>query len=131
MRGRGLSLRPCHRDYSDLAGTAIETLGGETLHHYIICRRDLPLGLLGANIAHAAGESSPGNLPEGTHAYILMTPDEAGLLVLEKRLKLAGLRFKAIREPDAPWNNALMAIGIEPGRKEELRRHLSHLPLLK
>lgn len=43
----------------------------------------------------------------------------------------AGIPFVPIFEPDAPWDGALMAIGVCPGRKEALRRHLSRLPLLK
>jgi len=82
-------------------------------------------------LVHAAGESSPGNLPEGTHAFVLSVPDEAALRAVSGRLKLAGVAFTRVYEPDAPWNGALMALGLVPRRKEELRRHLSSLPLLK
>lgn len=82
-------------------------------------------------LVHAAGESSPGNLPHDTHAIVLSVPDEPALSALAKRLEKFGVAHVTIREPDAPWNSALMAIGIVPARKEELKRHLSSLPLLR
>jgi hypothetical protein len=80
---------------------------------------------------HAAGESSPGNLPEDTHAVVLAAEGEATLVAVKDRLVRAGIAHVAIREPDAPWNGALMAVGLAPGRKEVLRKLLSSLPLLK
>jgi hypothetical protein len=47
------------------------------------------------------------------------------------RLRLAGVAFTAIFEPDEPHAGALMALGLRPARKEEIRRHLSVLPLLR
>lgn len=102
-----------------------------TLHHYIIVRKDLPLGILAAQAVHAAGESSPGHLPEGTHAYVLAVPDEAALLREADRLERAGLKVTRVVEPDPPYFGALMALGVAPGRKEDIRRHVSSLPLLR
>ncbi len=82
-------------------------------------------------LVHAAGESSPGNLPHDTHAIVLSVPSEPALAALAERLTKAGVAHVVINEPDAPWNGALMAIGVVPGRRSELRRHLSSLPLLK
>lgn len=42
----------------------------------------LPRGLLAAQVVHAAGESSPGDLPEGTHAVVLAAEDQQHLRVL-------------------------------------------------
>jgi len=67
---------------------------------------------MAAQLVHAAGESSPGNLPEGTYAIVLAVPNIAKLLALEKRLVDAGIPHKAIREPDEPYCNDLMSIGI-------------------
>lgn len=36
-----------------------------------------------------------------------------------------------IEETDRPYEGALMAIGVVPGRKEVLRKHLSSVPLLR
>lgn len=103
----------------------------EVLTHYVIVRSDLPRGVQAANIVHAAGESSPGNLPSGTHAIVLVVPNETELRTILARLTLAKIKFCPIIEPDAPYYNALMAIGINPDKKEILRKYLSSLPLLK
>jgi hypothetical protein len=82
-------------------------------------------------LVHAAGESSPGNLPHDTHAIVLAVPDEPALAALAERLAKHGVAHVTIREPDAPWNDALMSIGVVPARREALKRHFSSLPLLK
>lgn len=99
--------------------------------HYVVVRRDLSLGLIAAMCVHAAGESSPGNLPENTHAVVLAVPNEARLLVVRDRLRVAGVKHVEVREPDPPHLGALMALGLLPARKEDVRRYLSDLPLLK
>lgn len=102
-----------------------------TLTHYIIVRNDLPRGIQSANIVHAAGESSPGNLPEGTHAVVLVTPDESSLKAVAMRLELAQVPHRRILESDPPYIDQLMAIGLQPGQKEVLKRFVSSLPLLR
>jgi hypothetical protein len=86
---------------------------------------------LAAQILHAGGESSLGNLAEGTYAIVLAVPNEEALCALADRLERDGVKLVRINEPDPPWNGALMAIGIRPGRKEVLRQHLSSIPLLR
>ncbi len=97
----------------------------------MIVRRDLPLGVMAAQIVHAAGESSPGNLASGTFAIALERPNEAALAAEADRLEQRGVQVVRINEPSPPWNGALMALGIAPGRKDALRRHLSSIPKLK
>lgn len=80
---------------------------------------------------HAAGESSPGGLSESTHAVVLAVPDEGALRCVAARLELAGVPLRRIVEVDHPFENQLMAIGLEPARKEVVRRYLSSLPLLR
>ena len=101
------------------------------LTHYIVVRCDLPIGTLAAQLVHAAGESSPGNLAEGTHAIVLGVPDESALNEVAAKLDAAGVEHVKVLEPDAPWNGALMALGVKPGYRTELRRHLSYLPLFR
>lgn len=101
------------------------------LTHYCIIRKDLPLGVMAAQLIHAAGESSPGNLPEHTFAVCLAVSDEPALLALEERLARADIPHTAIREPDAPWNGQLMAIGIRPLDRTIVRKYLAQYPLLK
>jgi hypothetical protein len=80
---------------------------------------------------HAAGESSPGNLPRDTHAVVLAVPNEEALLKLSRKLTFNKVTFVEIHEPEPPHNGALMALGVVPGRKEELYRLMSSLPLLR
>lgn len=96
-------------------------------------RRDLPRGLQAANLIHAAGESSHGALPPNTRAVALWT-DDPTLAQLERKLLDAQIPHTAIREPEAPWNGALMAIGIAPCERETLkplRDVLPQLPLVR
>lgn len=99
----------------------------------MIVRRDLPLGAIVAQTIHAAGESSPGGqfLPSDTRAIALSVPDEQALLCLEEQLRASKVLFKAIREPDPPYHGALMAIGIQPQPRAQLRPLLGHLDLIK
>lgn len=111
-------------------GSQVRFLPSAPLHHYVIARADLPLGVLAAQIVHAAGESS-GEVPSGTHAVCLAVPDEDSLERLCERLLRYDIPFVAIREPDAPWNGALMTVGIPPMvRTTNLRRAVSRLSLL-
>jgi len=87
--------------------------------------------MLAAQIVHAAGESSPGNLDSGTYAVVLAVPNERELARVAERLVAVDVAFVPIHEPDAPHAGALMALGLRPARKEALRRHLSSLPLLR
>lgn len=97
----------------------------------MIVRRDLRLGDLAAQLVHAAGETSPGNLPDDTHAVVLAVDHEQDLVDLATRLERAGIAHKLIREPDAPFNGAATALGVAPGPRRPLRRLLSRLPLLR
>lgn len=102
-----------------------------TLTHYCITRRDLSAGLQAANLIHAAGESSPGNLPDTTYAVALTVPDEPALRSLARKLALAGVRHCAIIETEGPHAGQMMSIGIAPAPRSQLKKHLSMYPLLK
>ena len=110
---------------------ACHPAAAENLAHYVIVRADLSRGVQSANIVHAAGESSPGNLPDGTIAVCLTAPNEEALRTFEAKLASAGVAFRSIVETDGPHAGQLMAIGAVPGRKEDLRKHFSSLPLLR
>ncbi len=103
----------------------------DPLCHYCIVRRDLPRGAQAAQLIHAAGESSPGNLPASTFAVALTCRDENELQQLAIRLDRDGCDFVLIREPDAPYHGQLMAIGVRPTLKSKVRRSLSNFPLVK
>lgn len=118
---------PPYRSHSDSADR--RELNPVT--HYVIVRKDLSRGVQAAQLVHAAGESSPGNLAEGTYAVVLEVPDEAALRAVKARLSLTQVALVAVYEPDPPFNGQLMALGLVPVRKEAVRRFLSSLPLLK
>jgi len=103
----------------------------DPLTHFVIVRSDLPIGVIAAQLVHAAGESSPGNLSEGTYAVVLAVPHEEALRKLAERLSRLGIGHTCITEPDAPYDGALMALGLFPRPRSELRRHLSELPLFR
>ena len=97
------------------------------MSHYCITRADLAVGLMAAYLIHAAGESSPGELPKDTRAVALVARDEEHIRVLEDELKEAGVAHRAIWE-----EGELYAIGIEP--TEDLvgiRKVTSSLPLIR
>ena len=104
------------------------------MYHYCICRTDIPLGNICAQLLHAAGESAAlfgSALPPNTHAVALSASSEEELLKLELRAKQRSVRFCAIREPDAPFNNALVAIGFVPSPKSVFKSLLGRYPLIK
>jgi hypothetical protein len=82
-------------------------------------------------LVHAAGESSPGNLPRDTYAVVLAVKDEAALARVEETLKEHGVQFVPVHEPDPPYFNQLMSIGVVPGKKKEVGRYLSSIPLYR
>ncbi len=82
------------------------------LTHFCIVRKNLPIGMIGAGLIHAAGESC--GVPEHTNAVCLGVKSEDHLLKIEQALKDLGIEHFAIREPDDPWNNAILSIGIPP-----------------
>lgn len=92
-------------------------------------RSDLPIGNLCAQLLHAAGESSPGNLPSGTYAVALAAKNEAKLLALERKLLEHGVAHVSIREPDL--SDSLTAIGFPPTTdRKSLRKFLAQFPLI-
>lgn len=99
--------------------------------HYCITRADLSHGVQAAQLIHAAGESSPGNVHSGTFAYAKTAKDEKELRDLSYELFMAGIPHKCILEPDAPWNGQMMAIGVCPGPKTKLKKYFARFPLLK
>lgn len=103
----------------------------DVLAHYCLTRADLPHGVQAAQLIHAAGESSPGKLPPRTHAYALVTTDEDQLKQIGWELFKNGISHRLIFEPDAPYTGQLMAIGVTPRPRSEVKGYFSALKLLK
>lgn len=94
-------------------------------------RKDLPLGILVAQITHAAGESIRHPLPHGTFAIVLAVPNENTLRDLSRTLEYKGIQHVLITESDPPFSGEATAIGVEPNLRNALKRHFSSLPLLR
>lgn len=110
-----------------------ESTTESVLYHYVVIRKDLPVGVALAQCVHAAGESAANlEVPPNTHAVVLSVENEAELLRLESKLLANGISIFAIREPDEPWSGALMAIGLPPQpRTKSLKKLFSNLKLYK
>ena len=85
-------------------------------------------------IVHAAGQSAqlPGaeTASSPTTAVALEAPPCA-LLALQRVLVEHGVPHVLVREPDEPWRDAPMAIGVVPMPRARVRRLLAHLPLVR
>lgn len=97
-----------------------------TLYQYIVlhesCRNRV--GVAASQSAHAARESiREVNLPHdpNTHVAVLMAESSADIEALSHELKIAGLHHVLIREPDAPYNGAAVALGCEPVERDTIR----------
>lgn len=90
------------------------------LIHYIIVRRDLPLGTMAAMVTHAAGES--GALYQdpydgrfrGATAVVLEAEDRDDLLDAADYLDTQGVQYVVVLESSPPYDGQAMAIGIVP-----------------
>ncbi len=103
----------------------------DTLYHYVLVREDLPVGVQFAQTIHATGESCEGPLPTGTYAVALGVKNEDHLLQKAALLWEAEIPHTVIYEPDSPYDNEAMAIGIWPTRdRSPIRKITSELPLL-
>jgi hypothetical protein len=95
-------------------------------------RQDIPYGVQCAQLVHAAGESfARPDTSSAVYAVVLAAKDELVLLELERTLQREGITHTAIREPDEPWNGALMAIGLPPQDRKPLRRLLGKYQLVR
>ncbi len=84
-----------------------------------------------AQLVHAAGESSPGNIPPDTHAVVLSVPDESELLLYAQLLARHEIQHVLIREPDPPYSGQAMALGCYVEDRTRLKKLLARLPLVR
>jgi hypothetical protein len=100
----------------------------------VIVRDDAPAGVQAAMIVHAAGHSAqlPGASPAAPPAVAVALLAPVGeLIALSRALADHDLPHVLVREPDEPWCNAPMAIGVVPTQRARVRRLLAHLPLVR
>lgn len=92
----------------------------------MIVRKDLPLGVMAAQVAHAAGSQAPH--PPEAHVVVLAVEGEAALRALAARLPGAHL----VVESDPPYVDQAMAIGCPLViDRTAIRKEVSSLPLLR
>jgi hypothetical protein len=102
-------------------------------YQYILIRKDLPIEVQMINIAHASGESVvEAPIPSTTVCVLLHIENENALLEWEKIIRGKEYSYVLIREPDEPYNNAAMSIGLAPSiKRNQLRKLFYHLSAVK
>lgn len=78
---------------------------------------------------HIVARSKIDGIPRPT-AVVLGARNEQRLQRLERLLRTRGVSFVAIREPDPPFHGQLMAIGLHPGDRDALARHVNEFQLI-
>lgn len=108
-----------------------------TLIHYIIVRRDLPLGVVCSMIAHAAGESATlyadpldGRFRHAI-AVVLEVKSENALYDAERLLRSRNIPYVAISESGGPYDGQFMSIGLVPGDRDKIGPILAEFQTLK
>ncbi len=91
----------------------------------------MPVGPRDAQLGHAIGLSVDGQHSEETYVVILACRDELHLTLEAERLERQGVRLVRVRETDGPYAGQLTALGLRPGRKGVIGRHVSSLPKLR
>ena len=100
----------------------------------MIVRTDAPFGVQAAMIVHAAGQSA--QLPGASTALspttaVALEASLDVLLALQRRLVELGVPHVLVREPDEPWRDAPMAIGVVPMPRAHVRCLFAHLSLVR
>lgn len=95
------------------------------LVHYIFVRRDLPLGVICAQITHAAGESAHLYQDEngrfrGATAVVLEAKDQKHLKNIRNYLMDEDIQYIQVIESSEPYANQLMALGLVPTERTPL-----------
>lgn len=90
----------------------------------------MPLGVLAAHVAHAAGESGPA--PSGSIAVVLGVPTEQALLEIAARLTALKIPHVLITENAGPFDGQATSIGIAPTLdRASIRKAVSSLRLVR
>ncbi len=95
-------------------------------YHYILVRKDLPLHIQAINIAHAAGESIQTPIPSTTRVALFHVHDLNQLQEYESVLIKKQIPHATVYEPDHPYYNAKMALGVTPTQQHSKMRKIFH-----
>ncbi len=99
--------------------------------HYAIVRQDLEGGFREAQLAHAIGQSLVEPHVDGMYVVVLAARDEPHLSAEAERLEREGVALSRVVETDGLLAGQLTAVGLRPGRKGVVGRHVSCLPRLR
>lgn len=101
------------------------------LTQFIIVRADLPVGMIAAQVAHAAGVGSVRHPPE-VHVVVLAARNEDHLRSISQKLLELEVAQTLVEEVDLPYMSQAMSIGLELVRDRHfVNLALSSLPLLR
>lgn|SRR3990167_6978572 len=107
------------------------------LTHYIIVRRDIPLGVLAAMVTHVAGESgalyqdSYDGRFRGARAVVLEVKNELALYKAGALLFKHDIQFVDMKEHGGPYDGQYMAIGLVPVESDVVEAVLRPFQTLK
>ena len=97
----------------------------------MIVRKDLPLGHIAAQVAHAAGSGSNRH-PPGTYVVVLAARSAQHLDEVSRVLESRSIEHTRVEESDGPYAGQLMALGLElVNDRTMVRKAVSQLPLLR
>ena len=107
------------------------------LVHYCFVRRDLPLGVMAAQLTHAAGESAARYQdPEDGRfkhaiAVVLEAKNEDALHKVQRKLWVHNIQYVTIEENEGPYKGQMTAIGIVPAERSKFGDILAGYQTLK
>jgi len=107
----------------------VEALGPPC--HFAIVRKDMETGARDAQLGHAIGQSVLGPHSREMYVVVLACRDELHLQHEADRLEREGVALVRVVENAGPYTGQLTAVGLCPGRKGVLGRHVSQLPRLR
>lgn len=91
-------------------------------------------GVLASQVWHAAREClQASTLPvlETERVCALEARCSEDLVLLSEALAAAGVPHKLLREPDAPWNGAATAVGIDAYDRDKVKPLVAQFQLLR
>lgn len=91
-------------------------------------------GVLASQVWHAARECRPagaGPAENTERVCVLEARSSEDLVALSEVLARENVHHVLLREPDAPWNGAATAIGIDVCDREKVKPLVAQFPLLK
>ncbi len=88
-------------------------------------------GARDAQLGHAIGQSVETTHSREMYVVVLACRDEPHLQHEADRLEREGVALVRVVENEGPYAGQLTAVGLRPGRKGVIGRHVSSLPRLR